>query len=139
MADVILRFFQAVNDHDLDAIEACYHDDYVSEQPCFPSRRFTGPKAVRKVYETMYPRIKGVRYDIISHSFTELPNGTTVGFVEVNLTDEEQQNNVKGVFRMEADHGKIRSGRLYMTPVQEDAGNIDAYVNRMATPKELRK
>ena len=90
---------------------------------------------VRKIYETMYPKVPGARYDIKSTSFLEEPSGKTTGFIECHLTDDIGHNNVKGVFIMEADGGKIRTGRLYMTPVQEGAGDIDAYVTKLSMPK----
>ena len=65
----------------------------------------------------------------------EDPSGKTTGFIECHLTDNVGQNDFKGVFIMEADGGKIRSGRLYMTPVQEGVGDIDAYVKKLSTPK----
>eukprot|EP00271_Cylindrocystis_brebissonii_P002553 TRINITY_DN1324_c0_g1_i1.p1 TRINITY_DN1324_c0_g1~~TRINITY_DN1324_c0_g1_i1.p1 ORF type:complete len:145 (+),score=17.82 TRINITY_DN1324_c0_g1_i1:530-964(+) len=141
MEAVILEFFAAVNRRDLDAIEACYHPDYVSEQPCFPSRIFHGPKAVRKIYEDeLYPKVPGVRYDVKRSSFTTSEDGKKVtGFVEVHMTDDNERLNVKGVFIMEADGGLIRHGTLYMTPVHGDVGNIDTYVkglSRAGAPPE---
>lgn len=132
MADVILEFFAAVNRRDLDAIEACYHSDYESVQPCFPTRRFEGPGGVRRIYEQLYPRVPGVRYEIKRTSFTDHGNGRVTGFVETHMTDDRCQTNVKGVFIMEVDDGKIRHGSLYMTPVSLNGGNIDAYVEGLA-------
>lgn len=135
MAAVIMEFFDAVKRQDLDAVEACYHEDYKSIQPCFPSRNFEGPKAVRTVYERLYPAVPGVRYDVQRTAFTDHGAGVVTGFVECHLTDDEGRNDVKGVFIMEADGGKIRSGTLYMTPVAADAGDIGAYVDGLAGVK----
>lgn len=136
MANVIKEFFDAVNRRDLDAVEACYHEDYKSIQPCFPSRNFEGPKAVRAVYERLYPAVPGVRYDVKRMSFTDHGDGAVIGFVECHLTDDVGQNNIKGVFIMEADGGKIRHGTLYMTPVAPEAGDIGAYVEGLAGAKK---
>ena len=92
---------------------------------------------MQDIYRVLYSKVPGVRYDILSTMFSEDANGVTTGFVEVHLVDDVGQNNVKGVFRMEADGGKIRSGRLYMTPVQEEAGNIHDYVAKLSTAKKL--
>eukprot|EP00897_Mesotaenium_endlicherianum_P004039 jgi/Mesen1/3663/ME000202S02751 len=135
MAEAILGFFDAVNRHDLDAIETFYHEDYKSVQPCFPSRNFEGPKAVRRVYEELFPRIPSLRYDIQRTSFTDHGDGRVTGFVEAHLTDDDGHNNVKGVIIMEVDNGKIREGSLYMTPVSPNSGDIRQYVKVLGSHK----
>src|SRR5689334_15279776 len=50
MADgrvVAERLRAAVDAHDLDAIVACFADDYVNETPVHPARGFVGPEQVR--------------------------------------------------------------------------------------------
>ena len=44
---VLDRLTAAQNAHDLDGMLACFHEDYRSEQPLFPSRTFTGAEQVR--------------------------------------------------------------------------------------------
>jgi hypothetical protein len=39
---VIYRLTAAQNAHDLEAMLACFHEDYESEQPMFPARAFRG-------------------------------------------------------------------------------------------------
>jgi hypothetical protein len=45
---IVRRLQQAINDHDLDAIEACFAPDYASDQPAHPDRSFRGTEQLRK-------------------------------------------------------------------------------------------
>ena len=44
----VARLQQATNAHDLEAIVACFAEDYVNETPVHPSRSFAGREQVRR-------------------------------------------------------------------------------------------
>lgn len=87
---------------------------------------------VRKIYEQLYSKVPGVRYEIQRTSFTDHGGGKVTGFVETHLTDDKKLNDVKGVFILEVDNGKIRHGTLYMTPVSYSSGDIHTYVDKLS-------
>jgi ketosteroid isomerase-like protein len=45
---IVRHLQQAINDHDLDAIEACFDPDYASDQPAHPARSFRGRPQLRE-------------------------------------------------------------------------------------------
>src|SRR5437879_12613983 len=45
------RLVRATNLHNIDAIEACFSDDYVNETPAHPARGFRGRAEVRRHWE----------------------------------------------------------------------------------------
>jgi hypothetical protein len=48
LLEVITSLVNAINDHDLDALTACFADDYVNVTPVHPARGFTGRSKVRQ-------------------------------------------------------------------------------------------
>jgi hypothetical protein len=38
------RLIEATNDHDVNGMTACFHQDYRSEQPLHPEAGFSGPR-----------------------------------------------------------------------------------------------
>ena len=48
MPAVVDRLVAATNEHDVDAIAACFAEDYVNQTPVHPSRGFTGREQVRR-------------------------------------------------------------------------------------------
>ena len=45
---VLTRLVAAINDHDLDALEACFTVDYVNHTPAHPARGFVGRDQVAR-------------------------------------------------------------------------------------------
>src|SRR5260370_17019969 len=58
MVDKLLR---AKNDHDLDALVACFAEDYVNETPSHPARGFQGREQVRRNWEQIFAFLPDLR------------------------------------------------------------------------------
>lgn len=50
-AETIERLLQATNGRDLDALVACFAEDYVNDTPAHPARGFRGSAQVRRNWE----------------------------------------------------------------------------------------
>jgi ketosteroid isomerase-like protein len=50
--ELIKRYFEAFNRHDIEGVMACYHDDAVMVSP--EGRRMAGKAEVRRAYETEF-------------------------------------------------------------------------------------
>ncbi|MBM4421766.1 MAG: nuclear transport factor 2 family protein [Chloroflexi bacterium] len=61
---VIRRLHRAWNDHDLDAVIACFHSDYESIHPCRPERGFRGQRGVRLCWGALLDSIPDFRADL---------------------------------------------------------------------------
>src|SRR3954453_17335186 len=48
------RLCRATNDHDIEALVACFADDYVNETPAHPARGFRGNEQVRRNWEQIF-------------------------------------------------------------------------------------
>ena len=115
---VFERMIQAANRHDLDAMVACFAQDFRSEQPLHPERDFTGQAGVRKNWSFFFTMIPDIQIEILN----EVTGGDTV-WAELHyhgMQTDGKKFNVKGVTlsRMQAD--QIVWSRLYIEPVQEE-------------------
>lgn len=61
----IARLRDAINSHDLEAVVACFADDYRNETPAHPSRSFTGREQVRSNWTQILAGIPDLRAEIV--------------------------------------------------------------------------
>ena len=132
--EVIDRLTAAQNAHDLEAVLACFHEDYRSEQPMFPARTFQGIDQVRKNWSALLASIADLHAEIVRSAV----DGDTV-FVEIHWTGTKADGTPfeeRGVIIMGIREDRIAWGRLYADEVQRDGADIDAVVGRMAGTDE---
>lgn len=122
---VIERIKRAVDAHDLDALAACFHSDYLSEQPFHPDRTFRGREQMRRNWSQIFQSVPDIRANVLRCAvdgntiWTEWempgthPNGAPATVAMVTIGGVED--------------GQIVWMRLYMEPVTQGAG-IDAAV-----------
>lgn len=127
---VIDRLTAAQNAHDLEAMLACFHEDYCSEQPLFPARTFQGIQQVRANWSALLEGVPDFQAEI-SRSAVD---GDTV-FVEIHWTGTKADGtplDERGVIIMGIRDDRIAWGRLYADEVEREGADIDAVVRRMA-------
>jgi ketosteroid isomerase-like protein len=127
---VIDRLTAAQNAHDLEAMLACFHEDYRSEQPLFPARAFEGIQQVRANWSAL---LEGVA-DFEAEISRSAVDGDTV-FVEIHWTGTKADGtplDERGVIIMGIRDDRIAWGRLYADEVEREGADIDAVVRRMA-------
>jgi ketosteroid isomerase-like protein len=124
------RLTAAQNAHDLEAMLACFHEDYRSEQPLFPARAFRGIQQVRANWSALLEGVSDFEAEI-SRSAVD---GDTV-FVEIHWTGTKADGtplDERGVIIMGIRDDRIAWGRLYADEVEREGAEIDAVVRRMA-------
>jgi ketosteroid isomerase-like protein len=124
------RLTAAQNAHDLEAMLACFHEDYRSEQPLFPARAFEGIQQVRANWSALLEGVPDFEAEI-SRSAVD---GDTV-FVEIHWTGTKADGtplDERGVIIMGIRDDRIAWGRLYADEVEREGAAIDAVVRRMA-------
>jgi hypothetical protein len=65
-----------MNEHDLEAFVAAFHDDYRSEQPAHPDRAFGGREQVRENWTTMFAEIPDFTAALTGHRRDRLVEAT---------------------------------------------------------------
>jgi ketosteroid isomerase-like protein len=124
------RLTAAQNAHDLDAMLACFHEDYRSEQPLFPARTFQGIDQVRANWSALLEGIPDFRAETLRSAV----DGDTV-FVEIHWTGTKADGTAleeRGVLIMGIRDDHIAWGRLYADEVEREGADIDAVVRHMA-------
>jgi ketosteroid isomerase-like protein len=131
---LIERLTAAQNAHDLDAMLACFHQDYRSEQPLFPARTFEGSDQVRANWSALLEAIPDFHAEILRSAVTD----DTV-FVEVHWTGTKADATPleqRGVLIMGVRDDRVAWGRLYVDDVEHEGADIDSVVRRMAGTEE---
>ena len=124
------RLTAAQNAHDLEAMLACFHEDYRSEQPLFPARTFQGIDQVRANWGAVLSAIPDFHAEILRSAV----DGDEV-FVEVHWTGTKANGDAldeRGVLVMGMRDDKIAWGRLYVDEVEQEGADIDETVRQMA-------
>jgi len=124
------RLTAAQNAHDLEAMLACFHEDYRSEQPMYPARTFRGIDQVRKNWSALLGSIPDFHAEIVRSAV----DGDTV-YIEIHWTGTKADGSPfeeRGVLIMGIRDDRIAWGRLYAEEVEPEGADIDAAVERMA-------
>lgn len=127
---LMARLTAAQNAHDLEAMLACFHADYRSEQPLYPARTFTGVDQVRANWGALLEAIPDFHTDTLSTA----ADGDTV-FSEVHWTGTKADGtrlDERGVIVMGVRDDRVAWGRLYVDEVVHESPNIDEVVRHMA-------
>ena len=127
---VMDRLTAAQNAHDLEAMLACFHQDYCSEQPLFPARTFQGIDQVRANWSALLEGIPDFRAETLRSA----SDGDIV-FAEIHWTGTKADDTAfdeRGVLIMGIRDDRIAWGRLYADEVEREGTDIDAAVRHMA-------
>ena len=124
------RLTAAQNAHDIEAMLACFHDDYRSEQPQFPARTFQGIEQVRANWSALLDAMPDFHADVVRTAV----DGDII-FVEVHWTGTKADGAAleeRGVLILGTRDDRIAWGRLYVGEVESESADIDTVVRRMA-------
>jgi hypothetical protein len=123
---VVDRLAQATNDHDLDALVACFADDYDNATPAHPTRSFTGREQVRRNWEQIFAFVPDVRAEVLA----SVVDGDTV-WSEWHMSGtrgDGSAHEMRGVILFGVHSGAVAWARFYLEPVDADAGTVDEAV-----------
>lgn len=128
-ATVIDALVQAVNDHDLEALVACFHDDYVNETPVHPSRGFRGSAQVRRNWTQVLGSVRDLRAEVPRSAV----DGDTV-WTEWDMSGTRLDGAafaLRGIVIFGVRGSRISAARFYLEPVDDTGGDVDAAVARV--------
>ena len=109
--EVISRLQSAMNQRDVEALVACFVDDYRSEQPFHPERGFTGSEKLRRNWTLIFERVPDFQADLLCAN-----DGSETTWTEWRWHGTGFE--WRGVIMFGVDTDRIRSARVYMEPVQ---------------------
>jgi ketosteroid isomerase-like protein len=128
-AAVVERLLAAINAHDLEAMVACFADDYLNEWPAHPQRGFRGNQQVRRNWSQIFAGVPDVS--------ARLPRMTVDGdtvWTEWDLAGTRRDGApflMRGVSIFGVAEGRLAWVRFYLEPVEETSGDVDAHTRRV--------
>lgn len=120
MAD---RLRRATNDHDLDALVACFAEDYENYTPVHPARGFRGRMQVRRNWEQIFEFLPDLRADVTRSAI----DGDVV-WTEWEMTGTHRDGGahcMRGVVIFGVADGVAQWARFYLEPVDLSGGTVD--------------
>jgi len=130
-AAMVDRLRQATNDHDLDALVACFAPDYRNETPTHPERGFTGREQVRKNWMQIFAAIPDVGTEVLRCA---VDRDTVWSEWEHRGTRPDGTAHImRGVVIFGVADGLASWARFYLEPVQEGGGGVDDAVRRQVS------
>jgi hypothetical protein len=121
--DMVDRLVRATNEHDIDALVACFDDDYENETPAHPARGFRGRDQVRRNWEQIFAFVPDVHAEVLGRAI----DGDTA-WTEWDMTGTRRDGNahhMRGVIVFDVANGVARRARFFLEPVDEGAGTVD--------------
>jgi hypothetical protein len=128
-AAVVERLLAAINAHDLEAMVACFADDYLNEWPAHPQRGFRGNQQVRRNWSQIFAGVPDLR--------ARLPrtvvDGDTV-WAEWDLAGTRGDGAaflMRGVSIFGVAEDRLAWVCFSLEQVEETSGDVDAHTRRV--------
>lgn len=125
-----VRLHDAMNAHDLEALLACFHEDYRSEQPVHPGRGFGGRDQVRANWSTIFSGVPDFAAELVSSAEVEGHEWSEWRWTGTRADGEALD--MAGVIVAGVQAGRMTWARLYVEPVAAVDESIDAAVRKLA-------
>jgi limonene-1,2-epoxide hydrolase len=125
---VVDRLVAVTNDHDVDALVACFAAEYVNETPAHPQRGFAGRDQVRRNWTTIFAGVPDITVRVTASAV----DGSRV-WTEWGMSGTRRDGTLHamaGVIIFEVLGDEIVSARFYLEPVERTSGDVDAAVER---------
>ena len=135
MAEMTNRLLTALNAHDVDAFVSCFAPHYRSEQPAHPGREFEGREKVRENWTSVFAGIPDFEAELLTSGIIE----DTVEVGEWRWRGTHTDGTpfaMQGLTVLGIEEEQIAWGRLYMEPIEQAGGDIDAMVRETYRPPD---
>jgi ketosteroid isomerase-like protein len=129
---MLRRLVAATNAHDLDALVACFADDYLNETPAHPARGFRGSDQVRRNWTQLFAGMPDLAVRVAG---TAVDADTVWSEWEMSGTRHDGSGHLmRGVIIFQVVAGQAAAARFYLEPVDEASGTVDAAIARTTAP-----
>jgi len=132
MSTMLERLRDAMNDHAPVEMAALFAEDYRSAQPVHPGRGFSGRAQVLSNWSSVFDGVPDFTADLVASSVDgEIEWGE---WAWRGRHPDGAPFAMRGITVLVVRDGLIAEGRLYMEPVDETEGDIDAAVRELYRP-----
>jgi ketosteroid isomerase-like protein len=121
--EMVNRLVDATNAHDIEALVACFAEDYANATPLHPARSFRGRDQVRRNWEQIFGFVPDLRVEVLRQTADD---DTAWTEWEMRGTRRDgTSHHMRGVIVWEVRDRLAQSARFYLEPVDEGAGTVD--------------
>src|ERR1700687_5052735 len=124
---MVERLCQATNQHDLEALAACFAFEYRNETPVHPARGFQGRAQVRKNWEQIFASVPDITAEVQGAADA---HPVWPGWQMRGTRLDGSRHLMRGVVIFGVEHGQASWARLYLEPVEDGGGGVDEAVRR---------
>jgi ketosteroid isomerase-like protein len=124
----IERLVLATNQHDIEALVACFAEDYENETPAHPARGFRGPAQVRRNWEQIFAFVPDIKAQVVRST----ADGETV-WTEWEMQGTRGDGNAHhmyGPIVFGVRDGVIKWARFYLEPVDASDLTVDEAIRQ---------
>jgi ketosteroid isomerase-like protein len=120
---MIDRLVKATNDHDVEAVAACFAEDYENETPVHPARAFRGRVQVRRNWEQIFAFVPDLRAEVTRSAIEGETAWTEWEMIGTRRDGTPHQ--MRGVVLFGVRDGVAQWARFYLEPVDAGTGTVD--------------
>jgi len=120
--EMVDRLVQATNGHDIDAVAACFAEDYENQTPVHPGRSFRGREQVRQNWEQIFAFVPDLRTEVTRSAI----DGETA-WTEWEMRGTRRDgtaHHMRGIVLFGVCDGVAQWARFYLEPVDLAGGTI---------------
>jgi ketosteroid isomerase-like protein len=125
---LVARLERATNDHDVEAVTACFAEDYENETPVHPARGFRGRAQVHRNWEQIFTFVPDLRAEVLRCTVDG-----DVAWTEWEMTGTRPDgtaHHLLGVVLFGVRNDLACWARFYLEPVDEGTGGVDDAVRQ---------
>jgi len=125
---VLQRLVEATNEHDLEALTACFAPKFVNETPSHPDRSFVGREQVRQNWSAIFGGVPDIHLAVIRSAV----DGESV-WAELELKGTRADGVahwMRGVTIFGIEHDLLAWVRFYVEPVQPDGIPVETVIRQ---------
>jgi hypothetical protein len=126
---VVERLHQALNEHNLETLLACFAPSFQGEQPLHPDRAFEGIEQVRKNWSIIFQDVPDFHAELLR--LTVAGDTAWIEWHYFGTRGNGIQLDMRGVTIVGIEADRIKWARLYMEPVQAVGEGIDTAVKSL--------
>lgn len=122
------RLVRATNEHDLDALVACFSAEYVNEAPAHPARGFRGQAQVRRNWQQIFGFVPDLHATVSATAIND-----TAVWTEWEMSGTRRDgsaHHMRGVVIFGVRGGVAEWARFYLEPVDESTSTVDDAVRQ---------
>jgi ketosteroid isomerase-like protein len=126
---LVERLSRAANAHDLDALAACFAEDYRNDTPVHPARGFQGRAQVRRNWQQIFAAVP----DVVATVQSSVVDGDAVWseWTMSGTRADGSPHRMAGVIIFGVRGPEIASARFYLEPLDEGTGGVDEAVREV--------